>query len=205
MRNIHIAITIFFVFLVGSAKAQNQQKHLVQLQGGLSWIGLSANIANTFNVVDDIRFSSSPALHLEYNHFFYDRVSLGVGLAYQQISAYYDGYEYEEGGETITENVSAELTRLNFSARALFWYNPNSTFRLYSGLRLGISNWQADTHTGDANFDIDQYINIALGAAFAPQIILLGGEIPINNFLRIGGELAVGSPYFISAGVSYAW
>lgn len=205
MRNIYIAITIFFVLLVGSAKAQNQQKHLVQLQGGFSWIGLSANIANTFNVVDDIRFSASPALHIEYNYFFYERLSLGVGIAYQQISAFYDGYEYESGGETITENINAELTRLNFSARALFWYNPNSTFRLYSGLRLGVSNWRADTNTGDPNFDIDQYINIALGAAFAPQLILVGGDIPINEALHVGGELSIGSPYFISAGVSYAW
>ncbi len=204
MKNKITAIT-FFLLLTGAVKAQNTDKNLVQLQGGLSWIGLSANIANTFNVVNDISFSSSPALHLEYNYFFYDRVSLGGGIAYQRIGAFYHDYQYESGGETITENISAKLTRLNFSARALFWYNPNGSFRLYSGFRFGISNWRANTNTTDVNFDIDQYINIVLGASVTPQLILLGADFPVNEHFHVGGELAIGSPYFISGGVGYSW
>lgn len=205
MRNIHIAITLFFVFLATASQAQDAPRHLVQVQGGLSWIGLSANIANTFNVVDEILFSSSPALHAEYNYFLYERLSLGAGIAFQQVGAFYENYQYENNGATVTEDINAKLVRLNFSARALFWYNPQSTFRVYSGVRLGISNWRADTNTGDPNFDIDQYINIALGAAFAPQLILIGGDFPLNQSLHFGGELAIGAPYFISAGLSYAW
>lgn len=195
--------------MVFCAEAQQpvppQQKHQLQLHSGLSWVGIFANIANNINVVEDIRISSSPSFYLGYDNRVYKRVSLGAGIGYQRIRAFYTNYQYEQNGETITESFGSTLTRFNFSVRALYWYNASASIRLYSGLRLGISNWSANTNTGDPNFDPDRFINLALGAALAPQLILLGVSYPFNNHWSLGGEMAVGAPYFISGGISYAW
>ncbi|WKN32160.1 hypothetical protein PZB74_02175 [Porifericola rhodea] len=202
-----LTITAIAFFIFGSAfgQAQNLQKHQLQTQLGLSWVGVFAKLANEVNVVEDIRISTTPVFHFNYDYFMYEKVSLGAGFGYQRISAFYDDYQYESDGETVTEDFSSTLTRLNFSARALYWYTKTKKLSLYSGLRLGVSNWSADTEVGDPNFDPDRYINLALGANFAPQLILIGGDFPLAEHLRIGGELAIGAPYFVSGGFTYRW
>lgn len=204
MRRIIIVIT-FLIFIALQAHAQDSRVHRLQLHSGLSWVGIFANIASNVNVVEDIHVSATPSFYLGYDHQAYERVSLGAAIAYQRINAFYENYRYEQNGETITEDFGSKLTRLNFSARALYWYNTSASLQLYSGIRLGISNWSADTNTGDPNFDPDRFINLALGAAVAPQLILLGINYPFNNHWSFGGELAVGAPYFISGGVGYIW
>lgn len=197
----------FFIFIAFQVQAQEQiqQKHQLQLHAGLSWIGVFVNIANDVNVVEDIDISATPSFYLSYDNRIYERVSLGAAVAYQRINAFYNNYQYEQDGQTITEDFGSKLTRLNFSVRALYWYQLSQSLRLYSGIRLGISNWSSDTNVGDPNFSPDRFINLALGATVAPQLILLGGNFPLSTHWKLGGELAVGAPYFISGGVTYAW
>lgn len=204
MKKFIAVITIFFA-LTMEVCAQEAAKHRLQLQAGLSWVGVFANVANRLNVVEDIDVTVSPSLHLAYDYFYSDRISLGAAFAYQQIGVSYQNYTFEEDGQAVTDNYSTDARRIHISARALYWYNPQSNFRLYSGVRLGVSNWTADTTVPDPTYDPDRFINLALGANFSPQLVVLGTDLALGSGWNISGELAIGAPYFASAGVAYRW
>ena len=204
MKNIIAVITLFFAISFVT-NAQQLPSHRLQLQAGLSGIGIIANVANRLDVAERVEVNVSPTLNLAYDYFYTKKISLGLALSYQSIDVTYRNYSYEDEGQTITDDYGTQLRRFNASVRGLYWYNPESQVRLYSGLRLGFSNWSADTTVPDPTYDPDRFINFALGANFAPQLLLLGTDISLGSGWNINGELAVGPPYFVAAGVAYSW
>jgi len=182
---------------------QNIQR--AQAQVGLSGVGLLANVAQRVDFVNAIDVNVTPSLQLAYDRFVTKKVSLGVTLAYQHVKVTYFDYQFEEDGETIINDYNTQLTRINGSVRGLFWYNPDSKAKFYSGFRLGVSNWSADTSVPDPRYDIDSFINLALGANIAPQLVIIGSDFAIGSQWNISGELAIGAPYFASIGMSYQW
>lgn len=201
-----IAVITFFCALSQiNLYAQEKPQHRLQFQAGLSGIGVIASVADRLDVAEAVEVDVTPSLQLAYDYFYSKKISLGLAFAYQDIGVTYRNYSYDEGGETITDDYGTQLRRINISARGLYWYNPESKFKLYSGLRLGFSNWSADTTVPDPTYDPDQFINIALGANFAPQIILLGTDVGLSEHWHLSAELAIGAPYFAAAGISYTW
>lgn len=205
MKKILAVITFFCTLSHTSLYAQETPQQRIQFQAGLSGIGVLAGVADRLDVAEAVEVDVTPSLQLAYDYFYTDKISLGLALAFQHIGVTYRNYTFDDGGETITDDYGTQLRRINISARGLYWYNPESKFKLYSGLRLGFSNWSADTNVPDPTYDPDQFINIALGANFAPQLILLGTDIGLSTHLHLSAELAIGAPYFAAAGVSYTW
>ncbi|MFP4092417.1 MAG: outer membrane beta-barrel protein [Cyclobacteriaceae bacterium] len=207
MKQFLAGITFFFLLSLGTQAQQLQtsSQHRIQAKAGLSWVGIITNVADNLNVVEEVSVNATPVFDLSYEYFYSPNISLGVAVAYQAIGISYEDYAYEENGNTITRDFSTELTRLNFSVKASYWYNPQSKAKFYSGLRLGLSNWSADTNVADPTYDPDRFINVVLGAAFAPQLVLIGTDIGLDANWQLGGELAIGAPYFMAAGVSYRW
>lgn len=203
--NKFIAVITLFFALASNTYAQQSDKHRLQAQVGLSGVGVLVNVVDQLDVAQAVEVDVSPALHLAYDYFYTTKISLGVAIAYQNIGISYQNYTYEDNGEQITNDYGTELMRVNASVRGLYWYTPDSKVKLYSGLRLGFSNWSVDTNVPDPTYDPDRFINIALGANFAPQLILLGSDIRLGKQWNISGELALGAPYFVAGGIAYRW
>jgi hypothetical protein len=168
-------------------------------------VGIITDVADNLNVVEEINANATPVFGFAYDYLIDSKISFGAVFAYQAIRVGYEDYTYEEDDNLLVDDFYTELTRLNFSVRALYLYNPTQTLHFYSGLRLGLSNWSADTNVADVNYDPDPLINVALEAGFAPQLILLGTDFELARHWSLGGELAIGAPYFISAGLRYSW
>jgi hemolysin activation/secretion protein len=161
MKNFITVVALFFA-LSPVAYGQRLAQHRMQAQVGLSGIGILANVADRLNMAEAVEVNLTPALHMAYDYFYTNNVSLGLAVTYQSISVTYRNYTYEENGQTITNDYGTQLKRFNASLRGLFWYNPGSRVKLYSGLRLGFSNWSADTTVPDPTYDPDRFINISL-------------------------------------------
>jgi hypothetical protein len=70
---------------------------------------------------------------------------------------------------------------------------------MYSGLRIGYTNWNFSTTTTDPNFDGAESFN---GGKPAFQVILFGIRGYITENIGLNTELAVGGPHFFSAGLN---
>lgn len=198
-------ITFFCTYVPTCLHAQQAAQNRLQAQAGVSGIGVLASVADRIDVAASVEVEITPSWQLAYDNFYSENICLGVAIAYQKIGVIYRDYQYQEDGQTITEDYGTQLRRVNISARGLYWYNPQSRWKLYSGLRLGFSNWSAKTTVPDPTYDPDRFINLSLGANFAPQLLLLGTDIALTQHIHLSAELAVGAPYFASGGLAYLW
>lgn len=187
-------ILSFFVLSLaccGLLQAQNLEgQSAIGLHAGFSLAGALFNLSEIDANVDA---STPPAAQLTYDYALTGRFSLGGGVSYQSFNLAYSNY-----GET-NESFDVRLSRFNLAARGLFHYGNSETMDMYSGLRVGLSNWSLDVGTDNPNFDPPK----ARGPAFAPQLILFGIRGYLTENLGIGGELAVGAPHVVSLGVNY--
>ena len=184
---------------------------------GISGIGLVSGLVRRVSGTVDVDVSVQPALQLNYAYRWRDRVSFGAGLSRQVFSARYRGYEYQdESGATVLDNFTTYVRRFNGAGFALWHYNlPESrlgktqpgTVRVqwYSGLRLGITRWTFDTNAKDINYTVGRFLSFALGTQFAPQLILIGGDVTLVPQLSANFEVGIGAPHLVSAGIGYRW
>ncbi len=187
-------IPLFLVLFLGCATflpAQNQEgQSAVGLHTGFS---LASALFSLSEIDANVDASTPPAVQFTYDYALTNRVSLGGGISYQSFNLAYSDY-----GET-NENFDVRLSRFNLAVRGLFHYGNSETMDMYSGLRVGMSNWSLDVGTDNPNFDPPK----ASGPAFAPQLILFGMRSFFTENLGIGGELAVGAPHVVSLGINY--
>ena len=182
---------ILALFSFGTLSAQTLEgQSTIGVQTGFS---LASALFSLSEIDANVDASTPPAVQLTYDYALTDRLSLGGGVSYQNFKLAYTGY-----GDA-KESFDVRLSRFNLGIRALFHYGNSETMDMYSGLRIGLSNWSLDVGTDDPNFDPPK----ANGPAFAPQLVLFGIRGYFTENLGIGGELAAGAPHLVSLGVYY--
>ncbi len=185
-------ITLLLALLFSSTlSAQNREgESVVSLNAGFS---LASALFKLSEIDANVDASTPPALQFTYDYALTKRFSLGGGIAYQRFKLAYSNY-----GEAM-ESFNLRLSRFNLGARALIHYGNSETLDMYSGLRVGLSNWSADGGTDDPNFDPPK----ANGLFFAPQLILFGMRGYVTENLGFGGEVSIGAPHLFALGVNY--
>ena len=183
----------FLLFALGCYTLSAQRMAGESTIGVQSGFSLASALFNLSEIDANVDASTPPALQLTYDYALTDRLSLGGGVSYQRFNLAYSGY-----GEA-KENFDVRLSRFNLGVRGLFHYGNSETMDMYSGLRVGLSNWSLDVGTNDPNFDPPK----ANGPAFAPQLILFGIRGYFTEHFGIGGELAAGAPHVVSLGLHY--
>jgi hypothetical protein len=202
-------IIIFLTFITLQVHAQ-EQKHVVGIHAGVSWIGVFTNMANHYNIVADVNTAVTPAFTLSYDYKVMDRITVGGAVTRQRFSLRYRNYAYEdENGNEQTGNFSTDLTRMNFAVRGLYHYLRSEKRELYAGIRIGINNWSLDTTVKDPRYDVSRYLrrilNYGLGATPSVQLILFGFKGYFTPNFGANIETAIGAPHFISFGLIYRW
>lgn len=170
------------------------------------------------------KFSRTPTFQVAYDRSVVNWFSVGAALSYNRAKYEYEGLEYKG---KLVGNAALTAGRTTLGVRLLFHYFNDKNWDFYSGGRLGLGIW-----TGRLSLDIDEGLeqeliaeidqnlsgivprfirkrlinNLGVRAGFvAPQIqvIPIGVRAHLNNNIGIGAELALGSPYFLSAGIQY--
>lgn len=127
--------------------------------------------------------ANRPALNASLDQVFAKGFSLGLGVTYTNF-----------GGNSTT----GLLSRTNIGLRALYQFDKNPYFQVYTGLRAGASIW-----SGSASISGPWQITSYTGGDVIPTVQALFGirYMPVK-WLGIHTELALGAPYTIAAGVS---
>jgi hypothetical protein len=165
---------------------------------GFSTSGTLSNVANFFQLVRGADLDTNPVVSGTYLYKLQRFVAIGGTVAYQHFSL-----SYQDPDQQPSSTYGLTANRTYFGAVGYIYLIQRPTFLLYSGGRLGISNWSIDSDLGFPSDVIDRVLNFALGSAFAPQLVLIGGETYFIDRVGIYGELAIGSPHFFSFGLSY--
>lgn len=175
-------------------KAQDQ-KSTVCLNAGVSLVG---QIVSLGDVDGEGSTTALPAIQLTYDYMLNDWFSLGAAGSFQKMSADVIGYTYiDEGGNIIVEDVETSLNRLNFAARALFHYGNFENLDMYSGIRLGYTNWSYSTDSSDPD-----YVDDIVAGGFAPQLVAFGIRGYFTDAFGVNVEFAIGPPSYLSAGLN---
>ena len=198
---------IFFVlFFVMGVSLTFSQSYRYDLRIGLggSILGTATHLLVNKQYVD---YSITPELEAHFRVFASRSVAIGLAGGLQR---------FQVSGEIDTLRGSVSAIKANLGLSATLFFMCSKTFNLFSGARAGISIWR---YRAQANFDyyIENYLGPFAGivSKYVPsegsftnslpsfQITLLGASVyPVKN-LGVYGELAIGSPYWFNAGLSY--
>ncbi len=177
--------------------AQNDSiRHTVSVNAGASLAGV---VIRFFDVNDSILTASYPVAQLNYDFGVKKWFSLGLATSYQQFNLTYTDYHFfDESYGLISQNISAKLSRINIAARALFHYGNSGNVDMYSGVRLGYTQWKLTTDYSEVFKPEDFKLGL-----FAPQLVLFGFRGYFTEHIGAGAEFCIGSPHYLSAGLNY--
>lgn len=203
MKNVAIKLAFALVFTFGIGQlafAQSpEHKHNVYLGAGFSLVGGLFDLGSNG---DTVNTNSSPALQLTYDYSVSKVITIGAAFSRQSYTFAFNDYTYTDpnSGNLVTESFSGQLNRTNIAARVLFHYGNKGKLDMYSGLRLGMTNWAGNFETTDPNFDQFDSFN---GWAFAPQLIPFALRYYPAANVGLSFETAVGAPHLFTTGLNY--
>lgn len=195
MKNIFLTLALV-LGLAGSSFAQNEEyKSVVCGNAAMSLVG------DLIDLADDASGATStslPAFQLTYDYGVNKTVSVGIAVSYQSLGVEY--VDYDDGFETLNGDVT--LNRLNFAIRPLFHYANSGMLDMYSGLRIGFTNWSAKSTVDSDTYDPESLISSGNTFNFAPQLVLFGMRVYFTDNIGLNLELAAGAPHYFSGGIS---
>ncbi|MEM8969773.1 MAG: hypothetical protein AAGE93_25365 [Bacteroidota bacterium] len=189
-------------FPLSAQETDNTVLYQHQVRGGIGFSnsGILSEIVNFFQVIEGVDIDQNPVIGGTYLFQSIRRIAVGGTIAHQHFSV-----TYQDPDDSDARSFGLTANRFYLGTVGLFYLVDQPHFRMYSGARIGFSNWNVKSDIGFPSDVIDQVINFALGAAFAPQLIILGGETYLTKHWGFGGELAIGAPHLLGFGLSYRW
>lgn len=184
------------------AKAQNQQGEFVTSAGvgySLIFAILSSLGTSSSNVTNgNVSGSSIPEINVAGDYAFSSRFSLGLGVGYQS-GGFKVANFYDSTNGLANQNASITVSRLNIGIRPLFHFGTKPNIDAYLGFRVGVSIWNLGVTSTDPNYNFAGKFTGAL-PSFQALFGIKGYFTPV-----VGAhiELAIGTPYFIEAGVCF--
>ncbi|PLX24240.1 MAG: hypothetical protein C0599_02895 [Salinivirgaceae bacterium] len=195
MRTLSIAIAIM-LFGLSNVFAQNEEyKSTVTVNTGFSLVGNLLNIETSADT--DFNTYSLPAFQATYDYGLAKWFSIGVAGSVQFMGVEYNDYQ------GMGDSFKTSITRTNFALRGLFHYGNDDKLDMYSGVRMGFTNWSISTDYDNPDYDADSELSISQGFGAAPQVVLFGVRGYFNNNIGVNMEVCVGSPHYLSLGVNY--
>jgi hypothetical protein len=194
-----LSVVIFAISLALHGFSQNEDyKSTICVNAGFSLVGSLLNASNTLNsaATEDPKSTSIPALQVTYDYGVANWFSMGAAFSYQMMKSDVTGYD-----QSTTYKYTDKINRMNVAVRMLFHYANANKVDLYSGVRLGLTNWSFSTDNNDDTYNVGDYWDLKNN--FAPQLVLFGIRGYFTDHLGLNSELCVGAPHFFSVGLSY--
>lgn len=199
-----LQFSLVLIFAAFQAMAQSPDyRSTLSVNAGFSAVGSLISVSDNFS--DNTKSYAVPAIQVTYDKGIQKWFSLGLAASYQAMGIEYKDYEYTQDGETVSEDFKTSISRLNVAIRPLFHYGNLNRLDMYSGLRVGVTNWSINTQTNDPEYDPENDVSFGNGVNFAAQIILYGLRGYFTDNLGANFELALGAPHYFSMGLNYRW
>lgn len=230
MTSKKILFSIITMLVINCIKAQNADfRNNLSLQFGASGFNILAGVVKEKVEPGEVqykygRYTATPTFQLTWDYALRKWVSVGLAGSYNRAKYSYDNLFIQ--GKDLGD-VDLIGSRTTLSVRLLFHYANQNKLDFYGGLRGGVGFW-----TGRISVDVDENLeedllneinenlsgivpgflkrrllnDIGASTGFvAPQgqFIPFGFRWSITDNIGLGGELAFGSPYFISGGLNY--
>jgi hypothetical protein len=175
-------------------------------------------------------FSNIPTIGIAWDYGVAKWFSVGIAASYNQAKASVTGLEVRNNKGTYDKlgDFAITVPRTTVATRLLFHYGNKGRLDCYSGFRFGVGIWSVKTTAnidretlnraidgianefGDTAENIktidDVKTKIKSGASFVlpqVQLIAFGLRGYVTENIGLNGELAIGSPYFVSIGANY--
>ncbi len=204
---------LFAIFTAMSATAQNAEyANSISVNAGLNVLqfsGLALRLIPA-NVRDNVTLTNSASFGIAYDRAINDRFSVGGSLHFNKGTAtFQDAFQFNN--QTVSGLIKGGYTRVPIMIRGLVHYGKNEKLDMYSGLGLGASIWKAkisangslQTNITDKDLSKNLY-GVPTGTALpTAQLIAFGARYFPTPNLGIGGELAIGTPYYLALNISY--
>ncbi len=213
-----MCIALCTVFL---ATAQNSDyKHTITLGTGASFLGVAVNnISGTdfASTLDDqlegitnlnglYEGSASLPFGVNYDYGATNWFSIGGGIAFQRFNNEISDLSYTraEDNESIDiATATIDINRINVAARVLFHYGNKGKIDMYSGLRLGVTNWGTKVEASNPALEEDLNATSFIGLVPSVQLIPFALRGYITENLGLSFETGIGTPHFFAIGLNY--
>jgi hypothetical protein len=192
------------ILLVGSSFGQDDvPKHNINLNLGSSLIPVTLKLVAS--VDNTIISHSSPSFAITYDYSFTNRISAGVAVSQERAGLEYSNHVFIQDVDNVPYSFRVNMIRTNGSIRGLFHYKNTEKIDLFSGLRLGLTNYRVDlqANTEIKWFVIDKDFAYKQGYLVSYQLVVFGIRGYFTRNIGANVELSVGAPYFISGGLSF--
>ena len=185
-----LIITVAAILFASTNSYAQDYKSTVSADAGISLVGRLISLVVNVDTVGG--YSSVPVMQFSYDYMITDFLSAGVAGSYQQ-------YKFSDNSGKIV------LKRMNFALRALFHYGKSDKLDMYSGVRLGMTNWgfDYDVPESDPTLDALQGSTNLTGFHFSPQLVAFGIRGYFTDNIGANLEFAIGAPYYMMGGVNY--
>ncbi len=197
------AISIVLILLIAnSAQAQKKKGGLTLNAGaGFSMFGVLGSL--NFTIKDDfsVESKSTPALLGSIDYAFEDKITIGLGGGYQEVSQKFTDYKFtDSNGIEQTGSFSYQISRMNVGARLLFHFG-DGRMDAYIGVKPGVNIYNIKL---DMSAEIPEPSWLRTGGSvFAFQVIPLGLRGYFTDNIGFFMETGIGAPSFISAGLCF--
>ncbi|MEM0993834.1 MAG: hypothetical protein AAF847_06065 [Bacteroidota bacterium] len=214
------SLSLSICFALGLFAQNDTYKHTFHFGAGLTGVGLLINLADgadlseaSFDLEsDDIQDASgmfmgnaNPAIQFAYDYGLVKWFSLGASVSYQRLGVDFTDFSYIDGSGQFVDvgDLSVAANRLNLTLRTLFHYGNSDKIDMYSGFRLGVTNWGLGIETNNSSIEEDLETSSFAGIAPTGQLIPFALRAYFNENLGISFELGIGAPHAIALGVNY--
>lgn len=213
MKNV-LGLALVFVFslsMTSTSSAQNMDyKQNIYVGTGFSYFGIGFKLVGAVGgaLTDSLDFatfetSNTPALQIGYDYALTKNISVGGFASYQHFSMDIGGNVSVQGVDTITEDLSGSLNRLALQASVLFHYGNKEKLDMYSGVRLGYKRLGTNIKSTNSDLDFLDLVNSISAPGMATQLVIFGLRGYVTDNIGISGEIALGTPHFLTVGVNY--
>lgn len=208
-KKIIILSAAFFAIFKVLGQASEAEKHSkieISINTGVSFMPLILSLESFNDNLYTSNSSSNGAYQLAVDYFFESNHSLGAAFAFQKVDAKFSSDLLYIG----LDEVKIVRSRYHIGARYLYHYLgvDNKYFSVSSGLRIGVNIHNDDLQKTYADIDNNgnfyTTIESSTESSFRPAFQLILGRFvfsPIKN-LGLNAEIALGSPYFFSIGLT---
>lgn len=206
MRKLMTMAAAVLLLAVSTPTTVHAQKYLGQTvigaNAGFSLVG--SLMRGIFNVTDraivGLDSRVTPGISGTVDVGLSPRFSLGgayfIQVATMNFSSYTDTAGFVHNGDYFFR-----ATRNNFGVRALFHFGDEDDFDPYFGVRIGMARWTTKSNV-DGYEDLGLFDATFFRNRVLPQV-LFGVRYFFLPFLGVNAEIAIGFPYYLSAGVNF--
>ena len=165
-----------------------------------------SKLLNTNNFEDDKTYTLSgsyvPNFNAEYG--INNVVSIGIGVAYQEVQIVDEDYVYYDSKTTmdVHQPLTVDYTRIEPGLRGYVHFIDHSHLDLYSGFKLGYAFWSKPTITSDDPVVFNEPYEKLKGRNLNFQTFF-GFRCYFARYYGIHVEAGLVAPYQLAVGLNY--